>query len=849
MRLSVYTIYVTACLMAIGAAILSGVILLDTFHGQQHNSEQAQITAGRGQVQAMQGIIQNRMARMETITEEHSRQLIMFIQTLPSDGLLPVNAISSLNQTIFSDWVPSVRANNSLNGYGITCMYVNETTGDHYDRTFWVYWDLLTTGEYVYVYAYTLPEDRMTHAYRTVWLNYSTAVLADDMYYFDTNAIAANVYKNDDFFDVAQPWVSADGNLYWYFTHMRSFQYRGVWLNFQSWDVGLCWLDLMKNVLTPEANLVAFDSQAYVMAASNPDEIKRLAACRGDFNSGAVTAACISHPAGSHPNTEIRNLYNALATPAWTDLTAAPIPLQQVDVLLAGRRYMAIFATLFSKDHFRTTIVWDQPWVVSDANAVGLTTLICILTMLSTFVLTLLGVFGVLRPLMALGNAMRVVAHTLKEGDGENEAVLEPRKPNVFREVDEIGQDFETIVVDFLGFSHANARDNKHAPKDPAVPFAVIFTDIQSSTGLWARDPEEMSRCIQIHHELIRQLIKKHALYEVKTVGDSFMVTTTSVDRAALFTLDVQTTLFEYDWEWPGLDQFYRETTLMFAKSPDGPFATEDDYRDLWNGLRVRIGIHYGMGEVTYDEVSKGYDYYGNVVNAAARIEALAHGGQIVVSDALLAALPTPLDPTFATVAPLGVFPLRGVADPPALAEVRPVALQDRSFPPLRFERANAEMKVESVAASALDGGYGVSLGADHHSHSDGRSSRRRAPSQTSEPPLAHLAEELAHGHALVRSGAVPLEALTQQLLTMYHVVDHLLMPLAPPQFTAVAKALAKGWDVPAPRAKADFGASGLRLVQRMAENTKVLTHFPQPQQRTSRSRQVDYDHLEVEIL
>lgn len=43
---------------------------------------------------------------------------------------------------------------------------------------------------------------------------------------------------------------------------------------------------------------------------------------------------------------------------------------------------------------------------------------------------------------------------------------------------------------------------------------------------------------------------------------------------------DVQTTLFEYDWEWPGLDQFYRETTLMFAKSPDGPFATEDDYRE-----------------------------------------------------------------------------------------------------------------------------------------------------------------------------------------------------------------------------------------------------------------------------
>lgn len=29
------------------------------------------------------------------------------------------------------------------------------------------------------------------------------------------------------------------------------------------------------------------------------------------------------------------------------------------------------------------------------------------------------------------------------------------------------------------------ARDNTYAPKDPEKPFAVIFTDIQSSTELW----------------------------------------------------------------------------------------------------------------------------------------------------------------------------------------------------------------------------------------------------------------------------------------------------------------------------------------------------------------------------
>lgn len=35
----------------------------------------------------------------------------------------------------------------------------------------------------------------------------------------------------------------------------------------------------------------------------------------------------------------------------------------------------------------------------------------------------------------------------------------------------------------------------------------------------------------------------------------------------------------------------------------------------------------------------------GTVVNAAARIESVAHGGQVVVSEDLVKALPTPLDP------------------------------------------------------------------------------------------------------------------------------------------------------------------------------------------------------------
>eukprot|EP00667_Euglena_gracilis_P009581 EG_transcript_9739 len=524
MKVSVYVIYVVACLLACGAAILSGIVLINTFDGQQRESEDAQLKTGMGQVTAMQTMIQNQMKRMKTATDANARQFFLQTAGMPDDVFAPGAVIDALNSTIFVNWVPAVKAPDQLNGYGLSFIYTNETSGTNYDRTFQVYWDLQMTGEYEYAFDFTYLEDGLCHAWRTIWNNYSQPVLTEDMYSFNGYTILANTYKNDDFFDFAQPWSASDGNSYWYFTHMRTFYQRGVWMNFQTWDVGVAWLDMMRSVLTEGASFVAFDSQRYVMAATNADEVRRLANCHGAYVDGAIPADCINSPADQHPVREIREVYTALHDPTWDDLLGGPIIPRMTRLTLQGRQHMAITGTLFSKDNFRTTIVWYQPWTNLQGNAVGLSSLICLLTVLSTFVLTLLGVFGVLRPLMALGTAMRAVAHTLKEGDGDTEAVLEPRKPSAFREVEEIGKDFETIVVDFLGFSHANARDNRYAPKDTDKPFAVIFTDIQSSTGLWGRDPAEMSRCVQAHHELIRQLINEHRLYEVKTVGDSFMV-------------------------------------------------------------------------------------------------------------------------------------------------------------------------------------------------------------------------------------------------------------------------------------------------------------------------------------
>eukprot|EP00667_Euglena_gracilis_P015373 EG_transcript_16016 len=378
MRVSVLNLYVLACLLALGGAILSGTILLDTFDGQQRNSENAQFTAGKGQVQAMQGVIANRMARMETISEVHSRQLMMLFQSLPSDALQPDNAIPSLNLSIFNNWVPTVKANNSLNGFGLTLTYPNATNGSSSDRTFWVYWDLLTTGVYHYVYAYTNLDDGYIHAYETQWLDFATPRLGADLFRFTSTVLAASI-KDTDFFTTARVWVAADGNSYWYFTHMRVFQFRGMYANVQSWDVAISWLDLMQTGLTPEASLVAFDSQGYVMAATNADELARLSQCRGSFDSGHLAASCISYQARSHPIVEIRDVYNTLHTPAWDALGTEPIQLKQAELFLSGKKYMAIIATLFSEASLRTTVVWYQPWVILQADSVGLTALICIL--------------------------------------------------------------------------------------------------------------------------------------------------------------------------------------------------------------------------------------------------------------------------------------------------------------------------------------------------------------------------------------------------------------------------------------------------------------------------------------
>ena len=92
-------------------------------------------------------------------------------------------------------------------------------------------------------------------------------------------------------------------------------------------------------------------------------------------------------------------------------------------------------------------------------------------------------------------------------------------------------------------------------------------------------------------------------------------------------------------------------------------------------GLDVRMGLH--TGEVQ----PAGEDLRGRSVNRAARVMALGHGGQILLSDVTAALVRSGPDPV--ELVDLGTHRLRDLAEPERIWQVRHPALAD-GFPPVR---------------------------------------------------------------------------------------------------------------------------------------------------------------------
>ncbi|HEX7270909.1 MAG TPA: nuclear transport factor 2 family protein [Casimicrobiaceae bacterium] len=156
-----------------------------------------------------------------------------------------------------------------------------------------------------------------------------------------------------------------------------------------------------------------------------------------------------------------------------------------------------------------------------------------------------------------------------------------------------------TTSIDDVERSVRVERPDVRPASAPDGTVTIVFSDVESSTVLLDRLGDAgFVRMLAWHDRIVREVAEEHRGYVVKSQGDGFMLAYPSAAfalRASLVTRDRMTGGFE------GLP------------------------------IRIRAGLHSGEA-IKHDD-----DFYGRTVVIAARISALALGGEILASDLVYA--------------------------------------------------------------------------------------------------------------------------------------------------------------------------------------------------------------------
>ena len=165
----------------------------------------------------------------------------------------------------------------------------------------------------------------------------------------------------------------------------------------------------------------------------------------------------------------------------------------------------------------------------------------------------------------------------------------------------------------------------------PSGVVTFLFTDVEGSTRRWEKDADGMRVALAAHDEVLRGVIQAHGGFTFKHTGDG--------------------------------------VCAAFASPRSAVDAAITAQRAL--ELPVRMGIATGEAEL------RGADYFGAVLNRAARVMASGHGGQILLADST-AVLLSGVD-----VLDLGPRRLRDLPTPVGVFQVRAQGLRTE-FPSLR---------------------------------------------------------------------------------------------------------------------------------------------------------------------
>jgi predicted ATPase/class 3 adenylate cyclase/DNA-binding CsgD family transcriptional regulator len=129
----------------------------------------------------------------------------------------------------------------------------------------------------------------------------------------------------------------------------------------------------------------------------------------------------------------------------------------------------------------------------------------------------------------------------------------------------------------------------------PSGTVTLLFTDVEGSIRLWEADREAMAEASARHDRLVREQIKAAGGQVFKTVGEAFRAVFADPSAALASAVAVQRAVGAEPWP------------------PGAPIG-------------VRMALHSGAC------TERDGDYFGPVVNRVARLLAVGHGGQVLVS-------------------------------------------------------------------------------------------------------------------------------------------------------------------------------------------------------------------------
>ncbi len=132
----------------------------------------------------------------------------------------------------------------------------------------------------------------------------------------------------------------------------------------------------------------------------------------------------------------------------------------------------------------------------------------------------------------------------------------------------------------------------------PGDLLTIAFVDLEGFTTFASRvGDDELRQLLRGFHGLVREQLSRHGGFEVKQLGDGFMLAFSNPATAVACAADIQRAVV--------------------------PWAA-----DSTTAILVSVGLNSG------DAIREGDDFFGHTVNVASRIADRASGGQVLISEA-----------------------------------------------------------------------------------------------------------------------------------------------------------------------------------------------------------------------